>query len=68
VKFGLRNAPDIYPSGLHLETVASNMARERVRRAELGLALLERLVGGASAPIMSPVGDPKAPGIPAERR
>jgi hypothetical protein len=44
------------------------MARERVRRAELGLALLERLVGGASAPIMSPVGDPKAPGIPAERR
>ncbi|WP_396627435.1 U32 family peptidase [Luteitalea sp.] len=84
VKFGLRNAPDIYPSGLHLETVAINMARERVRRAELGLALLARqtgtdplfppvpatlnpVPGGAPAPIMSPVGDPKAPGIPAER-
>lgn len=69
VKFGLRNAPDIYPSGLHLETVAINMARERVRRAELGLALLERQVGGALNPVvhMSPVGHPKAPGIPAER-
>jgi len=38
VKFGLRNAPDIYPSGLHLENVAMLMARERVRRAD-GLPL-----------------------------
>ncbi|HTV01697.1 MAG TPA: U32 family peptidase [Luteitalea sp.] len=68
VKFGLRNAPDIYPSGLHLETMAINMARERVRRAELGLALLQRHVTGtgAAAPVMSPVGVPGAPGIPAE--
>lgn len=70
VKFGLRNAPDIYPSGLHLETMAVNMARERVRRAELGLALLHRLTAGrdGGAFTMSPVGAPGAPGLPAEPR
>jgi hypothetical protein len=72
VKFGLRNAPDIYPSGLHLEHVAVLMARERVRRAELGLALLQRQTqaeissGASAAPIMSPVGAADAPGIPVE--
>jgi Peptidase family U32 len=42
VKFGLRNAPDIYPSGTHLEATAVRLSRERVRRARLGLELLER--------------------------
>jgi len=42
VKFGLRNAPDIYPSGTHLEPTAVALSRERVRRARLGLDLLER--------------------------
>jgi hypothetical protein len=42
IKFGLRNAPDIYPSGKHLESVAVAMSRERVRRAKLALELLER--------------------------
>ena len=42
VKFGLRNAPDIYPSGTHLEQTAVALSRERVRRARLGLELLER--------------------------
>ncbi len=42
VKFGLRNAPDIYPSGTHLEATAVALSRERVRRARLGLELLER--------------------------
>lgn len=42
LKFGLRNAPNIYPSGLHLERVAIDLGRERVRRAQLGLALLAR--------------------------
>ena len=41
VKLGLRNAPNIYPSGLHLEDVAVKLGRERVRRAELVLRLLE---------------------------
>jgi hypothetical protein len=42
VKFGLRNAPDIYPSGTHLEDTAVKLSRERVRRARLGLDLLAR--------------------------
>jgi hypothetical protein len=42
VKFGLRNAPDVYPSGTHIEPTAIALSRERVRRARLGLELLER--------------------------
>jgi hypothetical protein len=42
VKFGLRNAPDIYPSGSHLEQTAVALSAERVRRARLGLDLLAR--------------------------
>jgi hypothetical protein len=41
VKLGLRNAPNIYPSGLHLEELAITLGRERVRRAELVLRLLD---------------------------
>ena len=41
VKLGLRNAPNIYPSGLHLQDVAVKLGRERVRRAELVLRLLQ---------------------------
>ena len=42
VKFGLRNAPDVYPSGSHLDTTVIALSRERVRRARLGLELLAR--------------------------
>ena len=42
VKFGLRNAPNIYPSGTHLEATAISLTRERVRRAKIGLDLLHR--------------------------
>jgi hypothetical protein len=42
VKFGLRNAPDVYPSGTHLETSVIALSRERVRRAEIGLDHLRR--------------------------
>ncbi len=42
VKFGLRNAPDVYPSGTHLESSVIALSRERVRRAEIGLDLLRR--------------------------
>ncbi|MGI8868549.1 MAG: U32 family peptidase [Mycobacteriales bacterium] len=42
VKFGLRNAPNIYPSGTHLEPTAIALGRERVRRARIGLDLLAR--------------------------
>jgi hypothetical protein len=47
-KFGLRNAPDLYPSGTHLEPTAIALSRERVRRARLGLELLAR--SGVEAP------------------
>lgn len=40
VKLGVRNAPGIYPAGLHLADTAVKLARERVRRAELVLRLL----------------------------
>jgi hypothetical protein len=40
VKFGLRNATSVYPSGLHLDALASAQVREKVRRA----ALVERLI------------------------
>jgi hypothetical protein len=42
VKFGLSNAPNVYPSGIHLEDAAIKLGRERVRRARIGLDLLER--------------------------
>jgi hypothetical protein len=42
VKFGLRNAPDVYPSGSHIENQVVAYARERVRRAEIGLDHLRR--------------------------
>ena len=42
VKFGLRNAPDVYPAGTHLEATTVGLSRERVRRARLGLELLAR--------------------------
>jgi peptidase U32-like protein len=42
VKFGLRNAPDVYPAGTHLDAVTVALSRERVRRARLGMELLER--------------------------
>jgi hypothetical protein len=42
LKFGLRNAPNIYPSGTHLTPTAVALGIERVRRAEIGLGLLAR--------------------------
>src|SRR5918999_2129854 len=51
LKFGLRNAPNIYPSGTHLEATAIALTKERVRRAKIGLRLLRRPHPGAG---MSP--------------
>jgi hypothetical protein len=42
LKYGLRNAPNIYPSGQHIEPLVLSLSRERVRRAAIGLALLKR--------------------------
>ncbi|SRR6266508_877101 len=43
LKFGIRNAPNIYPVGRHLQSVADDLGRERVRRAALALRLLGEL-------------------------
>jgi Peptidase family U32 len=55
LKFGLRNAPGLYPCGQHLEPTAIAMSRERVRRAAIALSLLARYSPDAVA---SPVGVP----------
>jgi hypothetical protein len=61
LKFGLRNSPDVYPSGAHLEHTVVALSRERVRRAEIVLELLKR---HAPELKMSPLRAPDL-GIPA---
>jgi hypothetical protein len=64
VKFGLRNAPDVYPAGTHLEATTVALSRERVRRARLGMELLARSgyepstseLGAAGLAVPAPVG------------
>ena len=52
VKLGLRNSPNIYPSGSHLDATVVALSRERVRRAQLALDLLERT--GSDAEMSKP--------------
>jgi hypothetical protein len=54
LKFGLRNAPGLYPSGQHLEATVLALSRERVRRAAIGLGILRRYAPGAVASPMGP--------------
>ncbi len=42
VKLGLRNSPDVYPSGGHIENTVIAMSRERVRRAQIACEMLAR--------------------------
>lgn len=42
IKLGIRNHPGLYPAGLHLEQLAVNLSRERVRRAQLAMQIIER--------------------------
>jgi hypothetical protein len=49
LKFTVRNAPGLYPSGEHLAALAVASARERVRRAAIGVALLRRHYPDATA-------------------
>ena len=48
VKLGLRNAPDIYPSGSHIEATAIALSKERVRRARIAADLIQRYYPEAS--------------------
>ncbi len=63
VKFGLRNAPDVYPAGTHLEATTVGLSRERVRRARLGLDLLAR--SGYESATSEPGADGLAVPVPA---
>lgn len=49
LKFTVRNAPGLYPSGEHLAALAVATARERVRRAAIALELFERYVPGSTS-------------------
>ena len=62
LKFGLRNAPDVYPSGAQVEPVVLSSARERVRRARLGLDLLARTADASDVP-MAPLGGRLQPAV-----
>jgi len=55
LKFTMRNAAGIYPSGRHLADLAVSGARERVRRAAIGLAMLDRYAP-AGTPALSGTG------------
>ena len=61
LKFGLRNSPDVYPSGSHLENTVIALSRERVRRAEMAMEIIGRFCPDA---VMSPL-KAKDLGIPA---
>jgi hypothetical protein len=61
LKFGLRNSPDVYPSGTHLENTVIALSRERVRRAEIAFEIIGRYCPEA---VMSPL-KAKDLGIPA---
>jgi hypothetical protein len=49
LKFGVRNAPGLYPSGQHIESTVVALSRERVRRAAIGMAMLKRYAPDAVA-------------------
>ncbi|WP_396653101.1 U32 family peptidase [Metabacillus arenae] len=42
IKFGLKNHPDVYPSGKHLEALNIDLCKERVHRAALGMQIIEK--------------------------
>ena len=42
LKFTVRNAPGLYPAGGHIQGLVESTGRERVRRASIGVGMLER--------------------------
>lgn len=57
LKFTVRNSPGLYPSGAHLRELALSTARERVRRAEIGIGILNRYMPEAKASPRSKAGN-----------
>lgn len=62
IKLGLRNSPDVYPSGTHLENTVIALSRERVRRAAIAMEMIAAYCPEAA---MSPLGSPDL-GIPVQ--
>jgi hypothetical protein len=60
IKLGLRNSPDVYPSGTHLENTVIALSRERVRRAAIAM---ETIAAYCPEAVMSPLASPDL-GIP----
>jgi hypothetical protein len=60
LKFGVRGTVDPYPTGTHMSDTVIALARERVRRAKLGLDLLERATRDSTRWRTS---SPRAPGL-----
>jgi len=58
----LRNTPNIYPSGVHLEETATKLARERVHRAAIALDMLHRYYPEAQTSTRG-AGDLAIPGV-----
>jgi hypothetical protein len=56
IKFGLRNSPNIYPSGTHLEPTSIALCKERVRRARIGLDMIQRYAPHLKTSIKGAVG------------
>jgi len=42
LKFTIRNSPGLYPAGAHIQGLVESSARERVRRASISKAILDR--------------------------
>jgi hypothetical protein len=63
LKFGLKNAVNLYPSGTHLEAIAVQTGRERVRRAAIALEHLARADGDlrSSMPFAAGISLPEPP-------
>ncbi len=62
LKFGVRNAPGLYPSGYHLEAQACLLGRERVRRARIAWERIGRLgLTGRMSPLPVTSGDLAVP-------
>jgi peptidase U32-like protein len=53
LKFGIRGTSDPYPAGTHLGPMLEALARERVRRARIGLDLLGRLSAEAGTELIT---------------
>src|SRR5260370_25622371 len=60
IKFGLRNHPDVYPSGKQWEAMNISLCQERVHRAALGMQMVQRYYPKAviSAPGAAGLGIP----------